>query len=91
MDEKKHENTLFVCFKDAALRALPHWLKARPKFNSVDSDRKDKRGSPIIVMQYDWNGEVDRGTKSVVVCTQDTHEKAVGIVLQHMRESQNAG
>lgn len=89
-EEKNDERreALFVCLKPKALKALPKWLESRPRFNIVDGTRHDKRGQPMVVVHYDtkpdsdW-GKVEPGSKSVIICSQQTHEEAVFITKQH--------
>lgn len=86
----EYRAALYICKKPAAVAKLEGWLKGRPSFNIVDGDRKDRRGQPMVVVHYDdkpesdW-GKIRAGSKSVIICTAETHKHALKIAQQNAK------
>ncbi len=87
----KDRSTLFVMKStDAAEKALKRWLGEK-EFNHMSYGWTDKRGNLGIGLNLE-TGHYDRPTISkvaVVVCLDDSFDRAFQIIEQHLEELEN--
>lgn len=81
------ESKNFVCRSQAALKALPHWLKKRKDVNSWSLGHEDKNGNPFIGLTYDRNLDSDWSKdwekRGLIFCNSETVFEADKILQSH--------
>lgn len=85
--------TLFVMKPtDAAAYALKKWLQDKD-FNTLSTGWKDKRGNPGISLSKEikgYNNRLRLEKRGVIICIDDTFDKAIEIVEQHLGYGEEA-